>query len=116
MATDVKAAALAEARWGALAGADPGVYLNLGTGLAAAIVIGGVVLSGANGAAGEIGYNLRQLADVGDAGYLTLEEAVSGRALARLSGRPPRRRSRTAPIPASPPSPTSSPPSSPSTW
>jgi glucokinase len=89
MATDVKAAALAEARWGSLAGVDPGVYLNLGTGLAAAIVIGGVVLSGANGAAGEIGYNLRQLADVGDAGYLMLEEAVSGRALARLSGRPP---------------------------
>ncbi|MGD0703960.1 MAG: ROK family protein [Trebonia sp.] len=89
MATDVKAAALAEARWGALAGADPGVYLNLGTGLAAAIVIGGVVLSGANGAAGEIGYNLRQLADVGDAGYQMLEETVSGRALARLSGRPP---------------------------
>jgi glucokinase len=88
MATDVKAAALAEARWGALAGADPGVYLNLGTGLAAAIVIGGVVLSGANGAAGEIGYNLRQPADAGDAGYLMLEEVVSGRALARLSGRP----------------------------
>jgi glucokinase len=89
MATDVKAAALAEARWGALAGADPGVYLNLGTGLAAAIVIGGVVLAGAHGAAGEIGYNLRRLADVGDAGYLMLEEAVSGRALSRLSGRPP---------------------------
>src|SRR5207253_1129308 len=29
MATDAKAAALAEARWGALAGADPGIYLNL---------------------------------------------------------------------------------------
>ena len=63
------------------------MYLNLGTGLAAAIVIGGVVLAGANSAAGEIGYNLRQLADVGDAGYLPLEESVSGRALARLSGR-----------------------------
>ena len=49
MATDVKAAALAEARWGALAGVDPGVYLNLGTGLAAAIVTGGVVLAGVNG-------------------------------------------------------------------
>ena len=61
MATDVKAAALAEARWGALAGVDPGVYLNLGTGLAAAIVAGGRVLAGANGAAGEIGYNLRRL-------------------------------------------------------
>jgi glucokinase len=88
MATDVKAAALAEARWGALAGVDPGVYLNLGTGLAAAIVAGGRVLSGANGAAGEIGYNLRRLSDVGYAGYVPLEEAVSGRALARLAGRP----------------------------
>ena len=88
MATDVKAAAAAEYRWGALRGCDPGVYLNLGTGLAAAIVIGGVVLAGANGAAGEIGYNLRQPADAGDAGYLMLEEVVSGRALARLSGRP----------------------------
>ena len=36
MATDAKAAAQAEARWGALAGCDPAVYLNLGTGLAAA--------------------------------------------------------------------------------
>jgi glucokinase len=88
MATDVKAAALAEARWGALAGVDPGVYLNLGTGLAAAIVAGGRVLAGANGAAGEIGYNLRRLSDVGYAGYVPLEEAVSGRALARLAGRP----------------------------
>jgi glucokinase len=88
MATDVKAAALAEARWGALAGVDPGVYLNLGTGLAAAIVAGGRVLTGANGAAGEIGYNLRRLSDVGYAGYLPLEEAVSGRALTRLAGRP----------------------------
>ncbi len=59
MATDAKAAAQAEARWGALAGADPAVYLNLGTGLAAAIVIGGRVLAGSHGAAGEIGYNLR---------------------------------------------------------
>src|SRR5215475_493480 len=50
---------------GALAGCDPAVYLNLGTGLSAAIVAGGQVLSGANGAAGEIGYNLRILSDVG---------------------------------------------------
>src|ERR1700722_17018242 len=80
MATDVTG--------GALAGVDPGVYLNLGTGLAAAIVAGGRVLAGANGAAGEIGYNLRRLSDVGYAGYVPLEEAVSGRALARLAGRP----------------------------
>jgi excisionase family DNA binding protein len=60
------------------------VYLNLGTGLAAAIVADGRVLAGANGAAGEIGYNLRRLADVGYAGYVPLEEAVSGRALVKL--------------------------------
>src|SRR6516165_6115082 len=39
--TDVKAAATAETRWGALAGYDPAIYLNLGTGLGAAIVVGG---------------------------------------------------------------------------
>ena len=50
-------------RWGALAGYDPALYLNLGTGLAAAIVTGGQVLSGGNGAAGEIGYSLREPGD-----------------------------------------------------
>ena len=60
----MKAAAAAELRWGALAGCDPGIYLNLGTGLAAAIVAGGTVISGAHGASGEIGYNLRTAADV----------------------------------------------------
>jgi glucokinase len=84
MATDAKAAALAEARWGALAGADPGIYLNLGTGLAVSIVIGGQVLQGRNGAAGEIGYNLRSVADVGAPGPRpVLEEMVSGLGLAR---------------------------------
>src|SRR5262252_10974474 len=84
MATDAKAAAQAEARWGALAGCDPAVYLNLGTGLAAAIVIGGQVVDGVNGAAGEIGYNLRSLADVGLAldQRPLLEHMVSGQALA----------------------------------
>src|SRR5262252_2008226 len=85
MATDAKAAAQAEVRWGALAGCDPAVYLNLGTGLSAAIVAGGQVLSGANGAAGEIGYNLRILSDVGVpmAARTTLEDMISGQALAR---------------------------------
>ena len=36
---DVKAAAMAEVLWGALKGADPAVFLSLGTGIAAAIVI-----------------------------------------------------------------------------
>ena len=84
MATDAKAAAQAEVRWGALAGCDPAVYLNLGTGLAAAVVIGGQVVSGVNGAAGEIGYNLRLLTDVGRPldRRLLLEQMVSGQALA----------------------------------
>src|SRR4051812_48615556 len=53
VATDVKAAAVAEATQGALAGCDPGIYLNLGTGLAVAIVAGGAVITGRNGASGE---------------------------------------------------------------
>jgi glucokinase len=90
MATDVKAAALAEARWGALKDADPAIYLNLGTGLAVAIVTGGKVLTGANGAAGEIGYNLRKVSDTGVAlaGRVPLEDVVSGRAIAELAGLP----------------------------
>jgi glucokinase len=92
--TDVKAAALAESRWGALRGADPGVFLSLGTGLAAGIVLGGRVLHGANGAAGEIGYALRGVHDDAGAagGRAPLEEHVAGRALgeraSRLLGEP----------------------------
>jgi predicted NBD/HSP70 family sugar kinase len=89
MATDAKAAALAEARWGSLAGRDPGVYLNLGTGLSIAIVVGGQVLAGANGAAGEIGYNLRTISDVGLAlaARTPLEAMISGQALADRAAR-----------------------------
>jgi glucokinase len=87
MATDAKAAALAEVRWGALADCDPAIYLNLGTGLSAALVVGGQVIVGANGAAGEIGYSLRALSDVGLAleARLPLEDMISGRAVARLA-------------------------------
>lgn len=89
LANDVKAAAAAEARWGALVDCDPGIYLNLGTGLSVGIVSGGQVLEGAHGAAGEIAYNLRSLADVGrpiEARTL-LEQVVSGRAVtSRLAG------------------------------
>ena len=55
---DVKAAALAEALTGALAGVDPGLYLNLGTGIASAVVVNGAVVHGAHGASGEIGYGI----------------------------------------------------------
>jgi len=89
MTTDVKAAAAAEARWGSLAGCDPAVYLNLGTGLAVAIVVAGRVVAGAHGASGEVGYNLRAIADVGAAldQRTMLEETVSGLALGRRATR-----------------------------
>ncbi len=88
VATDVKAAAQAETQSGALAGCDPGIYLNLGTGLAAAVVVNGAVVSGRHGSAGEIGYNLRYLTDVGRPGTERelLEDAVSGMGLTRRAG------------------------------
>lgn len=83
LTTDVKAAAQVEAESGALMGCDPAIYLNLGTGLAVAIVTGGTVVAGRNGASGEIGYNLRELGDVGrsEAERVLLEDVVSGKAL-----------------------------------
>jgi glucokinase len=83
VANDVNAAALAEARWGALAGTHVGVFLSLGTGVKAGLVIGGKVFEGAHGAAGEIGYSLRDPADGAAfaAGHAPLEEFVGGRAL-----------------------------------
>jgi glucokinase len=79
--TDVKAATRAEATWGALVDADPGIFINLGTGLAAGIVVNGTILSGANGAAGEIGYNLRSAAQP-----QPLEEHAGGRAIGERGG------------------------------
>ncbi|QPP08137.1 ROK family protein [Streptomyces bathyalis] len=93
VANDVKAATAAELRWGELAGADTGIYVNLGTGLACGLVVGGRVLDGAHGTAGEIGYNVRSFGEPAvAAGHAPLEEHVSGRALAdrggKLLGRP----------------------------
>ncbi|HEX4247223.1 MAG TPA: ROK family protein, partial [Pseudonocardia sp.] len=87
-ATDVKAATLAEARWGRLRGVSFGVHLNLGTGLAVGVLAGGDVVTGAHGSAGEIGYNLRRVDDEADphAGRAPLEEWVGGRAIG-LRGR-----------------------------
>jgi glucokinase len=89
VATDVKAAARVEAERGSLVGCDPAIYLNLGTGLAVAIVAGGQVVAGRNGASGEIGYNLRELGDVGRglADRIPLEDVVSGGALVSAARR-----------------------------
>ncbi|RCG32222.1 ROK family protein [Sphaerisporangium album] len=80
---DVNAAAAAELRWGALRDVGTGLYLNLGTGLAAALVVNGQVVPGAHGAAGEIGYLLSTPGEPAFAeGHAPLEEVVSGHALA----------------------------------
>jgi glucokinase len=91
---DVKAAGAAEARWGVLAGADPAVFLSLGTGIAAAILIGGRPLEGAHGASGELAYVRRgagERAAYAD-GRAPLEELAGGRFIGErataLAGRP----------------------------
>ena len=87
--TDVKAAALAEVRWGSLRGYDPALLISLGTGLAAGIVVAGKVVDGANGAAGEIGYSLRGRGDEQGAadGRAPLEEYAGGRAIGERGSR-----------------------------
>ena len=84
VANDVRAGALAELRRGALRDADPGLYVNLGTGIAAAVTFGGRVVPGANQAAGEIGYLNPGIApqDAVAAGHAPLEEIIGGRYLA----------------------------------
>lgn len=83
-ANDVKAAAMADYQWGELRGARCGLYINLGTGISAGAVIDGKPLTGANGAALEIGYLIPTSARQRRghrSGTAPLEDAVSGRAL-----------------------------------
>ena len=78
---DLNAAALAELRLGALRDADPGLVVGIGTGVAAAVTVGGRVLAGHRGAAGEIGYAVAG----GPWPGTMLELDFSGRALDRLA-------------------------------
>jgi glucokinase len=55
---DVHVAAQAEMAWGSLRNVSDGIYLNLGSGISAGIICGGHFLTGADGAAGEVGYTL----------------------------------------------------------
>jgi glucokinase len=89
VANDVKAAGEAEARWGSLRGADPGLFISIGTGIAAALIVGGRVVRGAHGAAGEVGYSLRGVHDEAGAaqGRAPLEELMSGDAIGRRGSR-----------------------------
>jgi glucokinase len=84
IANDVKAAAWAEVKWGSLRGVEAGIFVNVGTGFAAALVLDGRIVHGAHGAAGEIGYNLRAPGEpLGAAdGRLPVEEFVGGHGVA----------------------------------
>jgi glucokinase len=53
---DVKAAALGEARFGAGKGLESLIYLNIGTGIAMAVILENKIYRGSKGMAGEIGH------------------------------------------------------------
>lgn len=83
---DVRYAARAEIAWGTLKGVSDGVYLNLGTGICAAIVVGGRLLEGAHGVSGEVGYTLvagRHSAAMAADGAAPFEEWYGGAGVAR---------------------------------
>lgn len=85
---DANAAALGEAWLGAGQGADPLVFLVIGTGVGAGILVHGDVLRGWRGTAGEIGHTVIDPAGpvcyCGNTGCL--ESLVSGPAIARRAG------------------------------
>lgn len=76
---DVKAAALAELTHGELRDTEYGLYVNMGTGIAAVLTLRGEVVRGHNGSAGEIAYAMRGIDE--SRGYrsgLTPFEAIAG--------------------------------------
>jgi len=86
---DVKAGTFAETVWGELRGVANGLYINLGTGVAAGIVVGGELVEGAHGAAGEIGYVVPSLAALAARcpDEAPLEELIGGRGMASRASR-----------------------------
>ena len=88
MANDVTCAAVAELRFGAGRTHQDFLLITVGTGLGGALVLGGELVPGANGMAGEFGH-LRAVPDGRDCECGLrgcLEEYASGNALVRLAG------------------------------
>jgi glucokinase len=82
---DARAAALAEWKLGAARGVDDFLFVGLGTGIGAAVVAGGVLWTGHNGKAGEIGH-IRAASDGQRCGCGTigcLETIASASAISR---------------------------------
>lgn len=71
---DVQSHALGEARWGAARGAETCIVMAPGTGLGGGLIVGGRIVRGAHGFAGEIGATPNTLA----AGDGNLESVASG--------------------------------------
>ncbi len=86
VSNDLNAAAYAELRLGALRGIDPGLVIGIGTGVAAAVTVGGEVMAGYHGAAGEIAYGLTDHSWPAGLEPM-LETTFSGRALDELAQR-----------------------------
>ncbi|GAA0482572.1 sugar kinase [Paractinoplanes deccanensis] len=91
---DVRVGGIAEARLGAGRGRGHVLFVAIGTGIAAALVVGGAGYSGAHGAAGELGHIVLRpggtACPCGQAGCLeayTSARAI-GRRYAELSGEP----------------------------
>lgn len=77
---DVRAAAVAEARFGAMRGCQTGVYVSLGTGISSCLVIDGFPYRGARGFAGLIGSGqlVTRCEVCGALTHSALEEFASG--------------------------------------
>jgi predicted NBD/HSP70 family sugar kinase len=90
---DVNLAAVGEQAWGVARSAADFVFLSLGVGVGAGIVVGGELVRGSRGAAGEVGYLPLGAEDPSDAGVRrrgAFESSTAADAISALaSGRPP---------------------------
>lgn len=86
LCNDANACALAEWRFGAGRGTRNMVFLTFGTGMGAGIILGGKIVNGANGNAGEIGHiRMQPYGPIGYGKMGSFEGFVSGGGIAMLA-------------------------------